>query len=530
MLPARTASQLGAGKLLRSLQRAAEKQGRPVPSTLEEALATSAEHRAAGAAAAVHGLPAGSDPKRAYNLLVGLASAGREARVEVRPPPSAVAAKRPCPPPPSVPVVAAGPAGAGGDVVVIHREDVADGCHYVSCENYDLQTLAKAGMRKVSFQVHDTCQLCHKQISEAHLASSAHEKSLELAASLDVLCGQPAFPRQLNAGAPVRANKLALARWWGKDVGKLHEKTAMVYQSRGSGNMVTLKCRSHWARGYEVPRELVKPCFTGVVSYTGPGDGMYIKKNGVFKERRFLAWSELPEGSGDGSNEGEEAPDGMTWWPVVAFALHQSLQVPTELSGCKIIWIDCVYYILLRNHEIWAFPLRQAPVPVVATGPGPQAALPTPPALPPPPAAVPGSGAAWGNFDPYHPAWYPPSYAASSAGTSTTAGFTTASAATGGGVWDDAASSRGAPPSEPAPTVPGSGPTLPGGGASSSQELTPPPEPAPTIPGSGTSPQGGGASSSAWVGSSGWGSSGWGSSSGWDSSSWSGGGWGSSGW
>jgi hypothetical protein len=327
--------------------------------------------------------------------------------------------------------------------------------------------------------VGDVCSWCQKLSTSGHEGSGTHARSAQLVSGLDWLCGPPGKPRVLYQGLTGVLAQQRMKRFWGREVGRMHERANMLLACRRS---VQLRCPALTSKGYSIPTALVKAVRVVVVNYRA-GVGHYYKKpsKGGARQQCVVPWAEIPENHGTMTVSADE-----TWWPTVELAMHPQACVPSsaEWLDHHVAWLDCVMCLLEKEAEAWGCPVPPtwpaAEQLWVAYAGGPAAAVPAAPWPAPQPQALP-------------PVPLPLT-----------------------GVWDETASVMST-------AVPGEGSaaavsSMADWSVLGSDDVEMPDEPAPTVP-----PQHGGwaASSSGWAAS----SSGWGSSSGWDSSSWRGGGW-----
>ena len=228
----------------------------------------------------------------------------------------------------------------------------------------------------VDGEVQETCILCGKTASHAHLLSDGHRRKLDDQALGDLLAGQAQSTRNRTMGVvnqgmyrlPTQANALD---FWGESLTNLVPAGLGILR-RSSGVRVDIGLHGRGGRQL-VPPDLIRTAELALLKYSG--QGKYFRND-------FWYWHDLPTDLGVLSLPAGDVPappdaadaqrppapargrprphstmrrmeDGEGWWPVLVLTLEPGLAWMTPWSELRVVLVICFYQLLGSEHSAW---------------------------------------------------------------------------------------------------------------------------------------------------------------------------------
>ena len=223
--------------------------------------------------------------------------------------------------------------------------------------------------------VQDTCVLCGKTATHAHLLSDGHRRKLDDQALGDLLAGQAQSTRNLTHGAVNRGmyelpTQTAALNFWGESLMNMVPAGLGILR-RSNGVWVDKQLRGGGRR--RIPPGLIRTAELALLKYSG--QGKYFRND-------FWYWHDLPTDLGiltrpagdrpappDAADaQRPEAPargrprphhtmrqmeDGEGWWPVLVLTLEERLEWLTPESEMRVVLVICFYQLMGSEHSAW---------------------------------------------------------------------------------------------------------------------------------------------------------------------------------
>ena len=227
----------------------------------------------------------------------------------------------------------------------------------------------------VNGEVQDTCVLCGKTATHAHLLSDGHRRRLDDQALGDLLAGQAQSTRNLTGGVVNRGmyqlpTQTAALAFWGEGLTNLVPAGLGILR-RSNGVWVDRGLRGGGRR--LVHPGWIQTAELALLKYSG--QGKYFRND-------FWYWHDLPTDLGVLSRPAGDMPappdaadaqrpaapargrsrplhtmrqmeDGEGWWPVLVLTLVHGLEWMTPASDLRVVLVICFYQLLGSEHSAW---------------------------------------------------------------------------------------------------------------------------------------------------------------------------------